>query len=331
MKTRTRMALLAAGIGTLVWSGTAAATTVPPDAGSGAPPGSVTIGFITKFPVDFYDIMVDAARTWAEDHPEVSLVFAQGASATDDEGEINAIESMVTQGVDAIAITPTSPNVQDALQAAVDAGIPVVLVDNDIPDWDGKTSVVATDNYAGGVLAGQFMADQLEAGDTIAVLEGAAGAPSLQDRVDGFKEGLGDGFDIVASLPTDCDQTKGLNAAQDILTANPDVTAIYGACGPPILGALEAIADAGKSIIVVGFDAGPDELAAIMAGTELGSVAQFPDRMGSMGAQAALDAINGVAVEPVIDTGTEMVTADNVADFASTTSAPAASAAVTST
>ncbi len=291
----------------------------------------MTIGFITKFPVDFYDIMVDAARTWAEDHPEVSLVFAQGASATDDEGEINAIESMVTQGVDAIAITPTSPNVQDALQAAVDAGIPVVLVDNDIPDWDGKTSVVATDNYAGGVLAGQFMADQLEAGDTIAVLEGAAGAPSLQDRVDGFKEGLGDGFDIVASLPTDCDQTKGLNAAQDILTANPDVTAIYGACGPPILGALEAIADAGKSIVVVGFDAGPDELAAIMAGTELGSVAQFPDRMGSMGAQAALDAINGVAVEPVIDTGTEMVTADNVADFASPTSAPAASAAVTST
>ena len=242
-------------------------------------------------------------------------MFAQGASATDDEGEINAIESMVTQGVQAIVITPTSPNVQDALQAAVDAGIPVILVDNDIPDWDAKTSVVATDNHAGGVLAGQFMAEQLSAGDTIAVLEGAAGAPSLQARVDGFKEGLGDGFDIVASLPTDCDQTKGLDAAQDILTANPDVTAIYGACGPPIIGALEAVADAGSSALVVGFDAGPDELAAIVAGTELGSVAQFPDKMGSMGAQAALDAINGVAVEPNIDTGTAMVTAENVADF----------------
>ena len=46
---------------------------------------------------------------------------------------------MVTQGVKAIAITPTSPNVQDALQKAVDAGIMVVLVDNDIPDWDGKS------------------------------------------------------------------------------------------------------------------------------------------------------------------------------------------------
>ena len=91
-------------------------------------------------------------------------MFAQGASATDDEGEINAIESMVTQGVQAIVITPTSPNVQDALQEAVDAGIPVILVDNDIPDWDAKTSVVATDNHAGGVLAGQFMAEQLSDG-----------------------------------------------------------------------------------------------------------------------------------------------------------------------
>ena len=149
----------------------------------------------------------------------------------------------------------------------------------------------------------------------MAVLEGVAGAPSLEERVEGFLDGLGDGFEIVASLPTDCDQTKGLDAAQDILTANPDVTAIYGACGPPIIGALEAIASAGKTIKVVGFDAGPDEVSAIVAGDELASVAQFPAKMGEMGVQAALDAVNGDEVEPNIDTGTEMVTADNAADF----------------
>lgn len=284
-------------------------------AGSGGSEESVTIGFITKFPVDFYDTMVDAVERWNEDHPEVEVIFAQGESGTDDEGQINAIESMITQDVDAIAVTPTSPNVQDALQEAVDADIPVVLVDNDIPGWDGKTSLVATDNLAGGRLAGEFLADQLEPGDTVAVLEGVAGAPSLEERVDGFVEGLGDDFEIVASLPTDCDQTKGLDAAQDILTANPDVSAIYGACGPPIIGALEAIASAGKTIKVVGFDAGPDEVAAIVAGDQLASVAQFPARMGEMGAQAALDAANGEDVEPSVDTGTEMVTADNAAEF----------------
>jgi ABC-type sugar transport system substrate-binding protein len=274
------------------------------------------IGFITKFPVDFYDTMVDAAKTWNADHPEVELVFAQGTSGTDDEGEIAAIESMITQGVKAIVITPTSPNVQDALQKAVDGGIKVILVDNDIPGWEGKTSLVATDNLAGGVLAGEYLATQLKAGDTVAILEGVAGAPSLQQRVDGFKTGLGDGFTIVASLPTDCDQTKGLNAAQDILTANPDVTAIYGACGPPILGAIEAVASAGKTTKLVGFDAGGDEVAAIVAGTELASVAQFPAKMGSDGAQAALDAITeGKTVAANIDTGTAMVTKDNAADF----------------
>jgi simple sugar transport system substrate-binding protein len=285
------------------------------DAGGSGSEESVKIGFITKFPVDFYDTMVDAAKTWNEDHPEVELIFAQGESGTDDEGEINAIESMITQGVDAIVITPTSPNVQDALQEAVDGGIEVVLVDNDIPGWEGKTSLVATDNLAGGKLAGEFMAEQLEPGDTVAVLEGVAGAPSLQERVDGFLDGLGDDFEIVASLPTDCDQTKGLDAAQDILTANPDVTAIYGACGPPIIGAIEAVASAGETVELVGFDAGPDEVAAIVAGDELASVAQFPARMGEMGAQAALDAVNGEDVEPVIDTGTEMVTADNASEF----------------
>ena len=240
--------------------------------------GTGKIGFITKFPVDFYDTMVDAAKAWNKDHPEVEVIFAQGTSGTDDEGEIAAIESMITQGVKAIVITPTSPNVQDALQKAVDGGIKVILVDNDIPGWDGKTALVATDNMAGGVLAGQFMATQLSPGDSIAILEGVAGAPSLQQRVDGFKQGLGDGFKIVASLPTDCDQTKGLNAAQDILTANPDVKAIYGACGPPILGAIETIKSVGKTIKVVGFDAGGDEVKAIVAGDELASVAQLLPR-----------------------------------------------------
>jgi ABC-type sugar transport system substrate-binding protein len=304
-----------AGAATSGASAAPASTTGATGSTASAGGETVKIGFITKFPVDFYDTMVDAAKTWNEEHPDVELVFAQGASGTDDEGEIAAIESMITQGVQAIAITPTSPNVQDALQKAVDGGIKVILIDNDIPDWDGKTTVVATDNKAGGVLAGEFMAGQLADGDTVAILEGVPGAPSLVDRVTGFQEGLGDGFEIVASLPTDCDQTKGLDAAQDILTANPDVKAIYGACGPPIIGAIEAAQAAGSEVVLVGFDAGPDEVAAIVAGDELASVAQFPAKMGSMGAQAALDAVNGVDVPANIDTGTEMVTADNAADF----------------
>ena len=288
------MAVVAASCGSDDDSSSSATTVAAPAATEAAPAATEAapdtaaagetskIGFITKFPVDFYDTMVDAAKDWNEDHPDVELIFAQGTSGTDDEGEITAIESMITQGVKAIVITPTSPNVQDALQKAVDGGIKVILVDNDIPGWDGKTSLVATDNLAGGVLAGEFLAGRAQRGRHHRHprrRRRSAVAATAGRRI---QEGLGDGFEIVASLPTDCDQTKGLDAAQDILTANPDVTAIYGACGPPIIGAIEAIKSAGKTIKVVGFDAGPDEVAAIVAGDELASVAQFPAKMGSM-------------------------------------------------
>ena len=284
--------------------------------GSSSTGSKIKIGFITKFPVDFYSIMVDAVKAWNKDNPNVEVIFAQGKSGTDDEGEIAAVQSMVSQGVKAIAITPTSPNVQGELQKAVDKGIKVVLVDNDIPAWNGKSSVVATDNLAGGKLAGQYLATNLKPGAKLAILQGVLGNPSLDARVTGMLDTLGSAATVVAKLPTDCDQTKGLNAAQDILTAHPDVTAIYGACGPPVLGALQAIKSAGKSgITVVSFDASPGDVAAILAGNEAASVAQFPAKMGSLGAQTALDAAMGKAVRTNVDTGTEMVTKDNASQF----------------
>jgi simple sugar transport system substrate-binding protein len=249
----------------------------------------------------------------------VELITGQGTAGDDHEGQIAIIESMVAQGVQGIAVTPTGPQVQPALDAAVAAGVKIVLIDNDLPDWDGKSAVVATDNYAGGVLAGEWLRDQLSDGDTLAVLEGVAGVPALDARVEGMMEGLGDrDVEVVQQLPTDCDQVKGQEAAEAILTANPDVTAIYGACGPPIIGALQSIENADRapdSIIVVGFDASPDELAAIEAGTEDASVAQFPAKMGELGVDTLLKVINGESVEALVDTGTAIVTADNVAEF----------------
>src|SRR6187399_1089509 len=168
---RIKKKVLGAAVASLALLLAACSTNTPTAEPSSSAPAAtddvVTIGLITKFPVDFYDIMVDAAKEWDANEPGAEVVFAQGKSGTDDEGEIAAIESFITQGVDAIAIAPTSPNVTDALQKAVDAGIPVILVDNDIPDWDGKTSVVATDNFVGGQLAGTWLAENLPEGATI--------------------------------------------------------------------------------------------------------------------------------------------------------------------
>jgi len=279
----------------------------------------VKLGVITKFPVDFFFAMENAAKEWDQGQPDYEVVFGRGKAATDDEGVIQQIESMVSQGVKGIAITPTSDAVVPALDRAIERGVKVVLLDNDLPDWDGKSAVVATDNRKGGELAGQWLAEQVEAGGTIAVLEGVPGVPALDDRVEGMLEGLGDKAKVVGKAPTDCAQDKGVAAAEDLLTRSPDVTAIYAACGPPAVGAIEALANAKRKpedVILVGFDASPDEVAAITDGTMDASVAQFPSKMGSMGMDTLAKVIKGESVPKFVDTGTEMVTKENASEFA---------------
>ena len=71
----------------------------------------VKLGFITKFPVDFYFTLVNAAKKWDKATPGAKVIYATGKSGTDDAGEIAAIQNMIAQGVKGIAITPTSPAV----------------------------------------------------------------------------------------------------------------------------------------------------------------------------------------------------------------------------
>jgi ABC-type sugar transport system substrate-binding protein len=281
----------------------------------------VTLGFITKFPVDFFFTLQNAAKKWDKATPGAKVIYAQGKSGTDDAGEIAAIQNMVAQGVKGIAITPTSPAVSKELDKAIKKGVKIVLMDNDIPAWKRKTSVVATNNLKGGVLAGKYLATKLKAGDTLGILEGVPGVPALDARVNGMLKGLGSlrsQIKVVSKLATDCAQDKGLTAAQDILTANPNVTAIYAACGPPALGAAQVLKTQGKNpgdVILVGFDALPDEVAQIKAGWETASVAQFPAKIGLLGVDTLYKAVKGKKVPKNVDTGTALVTKANAGKF----------------
>ena len=278
----------------------------------------IKIGYITKFPVPYFQTMEDAARAWAKDHPNVEIVYGQGKSATDIEGQIALIEKMVAQGVQGIAITPVDPSVSTTLDKAVAAGVKVVLMDNSIPGWKNGTSLATTNNLEAGKLAGQYLKTVLKDGDKLGILEGVPGVPSLDDRVNGMLEGLkGVNADIVGKGATDCTEEKGINVAQDILTANPELKAIYSACGPPAAGAAQAIKNAklDHHIILVGFDFCCGETEAIAAGDEDASVAQFPAKMSEYGVDALVKAINGEKVEPLIDSGAALVTKDNMAKF----------------
>ena len=278
----------------------------------------IKIGYITKFPVPYFQTMEDAAKAWAKDHPNVEIVYGQGKSATDIEGQIALIEKMVAQGVQGIAITPVDPSVATTLDKAVAAGVKVVLMDNSIPGWANATSLATTNNLEAGKLAGGYLKTVLKDGDKLGILEGVPGVPALDDRVNGMLEGLkGVNADIVGKGATDCTEEKGINVAQDILTANPELKAIYSACGPPAAGAAQAIKNAklDHHIILVGFDFCCGEPEAITAGMEDASVAQFPAKMSELGVDALVKAINGEKVESLIDSGAALVTKDNMKDF----------------
>ncbi|MEQ1901442.1 MAG: sugar ABC transporter substrate-binding protein [Devosia sp.] len=292
----------------------AAATT-----GSALAADTVKLGFITKFPVPFFATMEDAAKAYAAANPGVEIEFGQGTSATDIDGQIALIESMVTRGVQGIAITPVDPTVASTLDKAVAAGVKVVLMDNSIPGWEGRTALATTDNYAAGKIAGEYLKTVLKDGDKLGILEGVPGVPALDDRVNGMLEGLqGVNVNIVGRGATNCTEELGINVAQDLLTANADLKAIYAACGPPAAGAAQAIKNAGidtKSFVLVGFDFCCGEAEALQAGIEDATVAQFPAKMAELGVDALVKAIRDEKVENLIDSGAALVTPDNMAQF----------------
>jgi len=280
---------------------------------------TVKIGFITKFPVPFFATMEDAAKAYAAANPGVEITFGQGASATDIEGQIALIESMVAQGVQGIALTPVDPTVAAALDKAVAAGVKVVLMDNSIPDWTNGTALATTNNYEAGKLAGQYLATVLKEGDTLGILEGVPGVPALDDRVNGMLEGLGGlKLEIVGRGATNCTEELGISVAEDLLTKTPELKAIYAACGPPAAGAARAISTAGiapDSIQLVGFDFCCGEAEALTDGLEDATIAQFPTKMAEYGVDALVRAIRGETVPSLIDSGAALVTKANMAEF----------------
>jgi len=288
-------------------------------AGPAAAADTVKIGFITKFPVPFFATMENAAKAYAAAHPGVEIVFGQGTSATDIEGQIALIESMVTRGVKGIAVTPVDPTVAPALDKAIAAGVKIVLMDNNIPDWKGRTALATTDNYNAGKIAGGYLKTVLKEGDTLGILEGVPGVPSLDDRVKGMLDGLqGVKVKIVGKGATKCTEELGISVAEDLLTANPDLKSIYAACGPPAAGAAQAIKNAhiaNRHVILVGFDFCCGEKEALEAGIEDATVAQFPAKMAELGVDALVKALRGEKVESLIDSGAALVTKANMAKF----------------
>ncbi|PLR37836.1 ribose ABC transporter substrate-binding protein RbsB [Chimaeribacter californicus] len=218
--------------------------------------------------------------------------------------ELANVQDLTVRGTKLMLINPTdSDAVGNAVKMANQANIPVITLDR-VATHGTVVSHIASDNRAGGAMAGEFIAKKLGNGAKVIELQGIAGTSVARERGEGFKQAQEKNhFTLLASQPADFDRTKGLNVMQNLLTAHPDVQAVFAQNDEMALGALRALQTAGKSdVLIVGFDGTADGIKAVQGGKLAATVAQRPDQIGVIGVQTADKVLKGekvAAINPV--------------------------------
>jgi ribose transport system substrate-binding protein len=252
----------------------------------------------------------------------VELVVQAAEREVDVERQMQIVENLIQSRVSAIALTPSgSREVVPAIAKANAAGIPVIVVDtrldaDAVSDSGVKTaSFVGSDNYRGGRLIGEYLVKASGGNATVAVLEGIPGHETGDSRLRGFRDAIegSPGITIAASQTANWEREQGFTVFQNMLQAHPAIDTVFACNDMMALGAIEAIAAAGRTgkIRVLGFDAVDDARRALMSGTMDATVAQFPDEMGRLAVETAVKVLNGEAVPPDTVVRIELVTREN--------------------
>ena len=255
----------------------------------------------------------------AADRLGVNLQVQAAERESDVDKQMQIVENMLQTGIKVLAITPSgSREIVSALVKAKNAGVPIVIVDTRLdPKAASDAGVVAqtfigSDNYEGGRLAGEYTIQATGGKAKVGILEGIPGHETGDSRLRGYRDAVAKapGIAIVASQPANWERDQGFNVFQNMLQAHADIDTVFAASDLMALGAIEAIAAAGKTgkIRVVGFDALDDAKKAIEAGTMAASVAQFPYEMGKAAVESAVKILAGEKLPTDIMVKLEMVT-----------------------
>lgn len=245
------------------------------------------------------------------------LIVIDGAH--DQQKQINGIESMISQEIDGIFLNPVeSAGVEPALDALNEAGIPIVTYDAGVAATDKVLTFVGSDNTNAGRVCGEDLVKRCPEGGKILVITHAT-ADSVIKRLEGFMEAIeGKGFEVVGESDAQGDQGKAMAAATDLLQANPDVVAIFGANDPMAKGAMAAAESAGLTdVLIYGVDGSPDFKAELVKeGTLMaGTGAQSPMTIGEKAVEVMYAYLAGEEVDAEYPIDTFLINADNVSEY----------------
>jgi ribose transport system substrate-binding protein len=249
---------------------------------------------------------------------EVEVQWDGVTAETDVNGQVNLLQNFIQQGVDGLVYAATDAKVlYQVTESAKQQNVTVVNIDSGTEPQPSDVPVFATDNVAGAKKVADLIAEELgEQGGKVAFIPFQQGTLTNEQREKGFKEGLKDHpeLELVAEQSSQSNYNVALQVTEDILTANPDLDAIFAANEPGVLGAAEAVRQAGKAgeIVIVGWDAASEEVQGVREGVISALVVQNPFRMGYDGTNAAVKIIREGAKVQSEDTGSTIVTKDNL-------------------
>jgi ribose transport system substrate-binding protein len=245
------------------------------------------------------------------------LIWRGTSTQSDITGQTNILQDFVNRKVDGIAFAANDTKaLQPFVDSATAAKIPVVSADAGIDPQ--SIPLIATDNEAAAGQAADFIGEKLGGKGKVALLPFLATSATSQAREKGFEDQLKAKYpdiEIVAKKYTDGDVNKSLSIMTDVLTAHPDLDAVFGTNEPSVVGAIQALENKkATGVTVVGFDNAPDEVKALKNGTVQALVVQDPYKIGYESVMALKKMIDGKDVPELIDTGATLVTKDNLAD-----------------
>jgi ribose transport system substrate-binding protein len=211
------------------------------------------------------------AKKQAAVYKDVDFKLLQAADA---DSQAQQVEQAIAQKPDALVVLPQDgAALTPVAQKAEKAGIPVVNIDRLFSSPDAATATILGDNYQIGVLAAEYIADQLKCQGNIAEIQGLAGISVTTDRSKGFADTLkkkcpGGGLKVVAQQPGDFNPDQGLKVMENILQAQKKIDAVYTHDDDMAQGVAQAIRNAGrdKEMFLTGVGGSADAMKQIKQG-----------------------------------------------------------------
>jgi ribose transport system substrate-binding protein len=262
-----------------------------------------------------YWVSAHAGAVKAAREENVDIIWNGPSTESDFSGQLQIVENMINQHVDAICLAPIDRKaLANSVDRATTAGIPVFIWDSPV---DSKSFVaqIATDNYAAGQLGAQRMGEILNGKGTIVEVACQPGSASTMAREQGFEDKIRQSFPAIRIVDKRfgmADVAKSLAVAENMLTAFPDLDGMFGSNESSTVGAARALSTAKGKVKLVGFDSSPTLIEGLKDGVIDSLVTQNPFDMGYKVVKAAVSKFQGGTVEHIQNLPAVVVTKANL-------------------